>query len=456
MMKCAACPFIIDITGVSPGSVVECPACGGKVRVPTGSTVRVTAQAPAAVPAPPPATTRRSPTTRRGPGEGPAIPRSTRLRNIPPKKGYGVMIGGIVVVAIAAIVGLVVISKMQDSADDDDEAPKTKKPRVVKGPLKPKDPETPVAPVNQPPVQVLKEPVVPSREPESPKPVEKPKEPEKPPETVPKTPEKIQIVVDGKSVETYVEWVPGAKGLMKKDHYPPEGVEPQALEQATELLEAGRVDDLLKKAYLYYMPVLQLSLEDNEKIARNAYEFLNKFCVLYKALNPETGNTYQVDMRLVTSPDNRGRLYLLFLGYASAFTEQFARHEKYGDPWAEPKKFEVSQFDWPKMMRDLKHFSRSKDPQREGPFGYDPEQGQGYNAYRKLEEMGPFKADAYPYLIAYITSPDPMHRQAAIVALNKLTGASLWKFPANDTEAQKAQKEWMAALNIKELPRVPY
>lgn len=367
------------------------------------------------------------------------------------------MVAGIVGLGLAAIIGLVVVSKMRDSGDGDDDAPQKPKTKVSKGPLKPKDPEPSITQAKQPPIEPPKEPVAASKEPESPKPPEKPKEPEKPPEPPkPKTPAKIQIVVDGKSVETYAEWVPGAKALMKKDHYPPEGVDPQALEQAKELLEAGRIDDLLKKAYLYYLPVLQLSLEDDEKISRNAYEFLNKFCVLYKALNPETGKTYQVDLRLVTSPDNRGTLYLLFLGYASTFTDQFARHEKYGDPWAEPKKFEASQFDWPKMMRDLKHFSMSKNPQREGPYVYDPEEGQGYNAYRKLEEMGAFKSDAYPYLIAYITSPDPSHRRAAIVALNQLTGASLWKFPANDSEAQKTQKEWMAALNIKDLPRVPY
>ncbi|HLG42924.1 MAG TPA: hypothetical protein VI643_06125 [Planctomycetota bacterium] len=449
MMKCASCPFHIDVTGVVPGTVVDCPACSTKVRVPTGNTMRVAAQTPAApkpeaAPAPAP---RRSPTTRRtdGDGHGPAIPRSTRMRHAAPKAGGGKMITFIVILAVAAIAGIFVVANMGGDSDDDE----PKAPKVSKKPLEPKpqEPERPVEPPKEP--EKPKEPEAP-KEPEKPKEPEPPKEPEKP-----KGPEKIQIEVEGKKVDTLSAWAPGASEKLKKGLYPPEGVDPQVLEQAKGLLEAGRTDDLLKKAWLYYKPILQLCLDDDEKIALAAFEFFNKFCVLYKALNPETNKTYQVDVRLVTSPDNRGTLYLMFVGFMDLFTEHFGRHEKYGDPWAEPKKYEVTQFDWPTLIRDLKHFSKAKNPEREGPLVYDPEEGQGYKAFKKLEDMGQYKSDAYPYLIAYITSEDPAHRQAAIVALNHLTGMMKWKFSKNAQEAEKIQKEWMAALEIKELPNIP-
>lgn len=275
------------------------------------------------------------------------------------------------------------------------------------------------------------------------------KSPEKEPEQ--KEPEKIQVVINGKTYDTYKEFVPGAIQLLTEGKYPPDGVDPGVREKARKLLLASRVDELLDKAYLYFNAVLELSLIDDETVARNAFEFFNRWCVLYKALDPDTRKVMQIPKALINNPEHRGAFYLMFLTFRDQFTEHFARHEKYGDPYAVVQEFEPGQWPWDKIIRGLNSYSIAADP-RKGKWEY-VEGSEGYPWFIKMKKLPPeHQKKVYPYLIRYIADEDPTRQRAATVCLNLLT--QLWKpFPKGREDAVRLQKEWMRDLGIEELPR---
>lgn len=114
MMKCTGCEFLFDITETAPGSVLACPSCSVKVRVPTGNTVIIpkqpgtTAQKAGAV------GTQQLPKSRTatfakktGTGSGTYGRGQNRQETAPPKKSntlYIVMaIAGVVVIAVILI-----------------------------------------------------------------------------------------------------------------------------------------------------------------------------------------------------------------------------------------------------------------------------------------------------------------------------------------------------------------
>jgi hypothetical protein len=321
-----------------------------------------------------------------------------------PRNYTNYIIWGVVVAGV--LVGGFFVMRASKSSGE----PVAKKPPAKP---QPKEPEPPVLP----PVQL----------------------PPPPPPPPPEKPTTKIVKYHGRDIPIPIDFKGGAAS---KD-YPPKDIPANDIERVRVALDKGEVDALFKKPWENFKPVMATCLCDDEKIAKAAFQFLDKVAEKYKM--EVSGKPYRVEWDFFTDPTVRAGIYELFLQFDPALQGYFKKEKAGLDPFSKDAVL-ADEANWEHLIVDLRHYSFTMEKGSETKYTYEESpDNNGKKAFEQVKKMG--KA-AYPFLVKYILDEDPDRMKTAIIVLHMLTGypPHLYK----PTEAQKAYREWLDNLGLKD------
>ncbi len=432
LIKCTACPFHLDATGMSPGSVLQCPNCGASVKIPTGQTGKMPAAKPAIPVAQPVQPAAKAPTgvRRAATGTTPVFKkaagsksmgrRSAEDRPVQKKNNTPIIIG--VVVGLVAVGGIIVFMTTGNKPS---------------GPIAKKKVEEPVEPPTAPPIKREPEPTPPPKEETKiPSGKEEPKK-EEPKEE----PKKEEPAAKPPPATNSKDFKVGALNYMPPNYRPE--VAPGKMKELEELIQRKFRPNIVDKFGDYFNALCLKICDDDEVAARFACETLLEIC--HKKLNMQEGDGTPLKgpWDKWNEPQYRAGFVVTVLQWAKDNKSYFEAIAQGKDPnnLAPEDKVDLSMMPWDKWMSSLSHYSMMA----EGKLGY-PKDSPEYTVYEKVEKLG--KA-AYPYLIKYVDNEDPNWAKGAVVALRNLTGITA-PLPKNPEEGKASRAKYIKELGLKE------